>query len=191
MSYLTAFLFESRTAFWIFSAIALGAAYAIWLRTEGARRRRVFPIAIAACAGLFALQTLVTTERERLAQAIDEAVAAVQARDLAGVMTRISDAFASDGMDRAAFEQYVRSAFQRTEISDTRISGDTIELDGDEATTSFTATATVRIEMGVQRVGSQWEVKWVRDPGGWKITAIRPVSVAGMQISGLRSLRAW
>lgn len=191
MSLLTALLFESRTAFWIFSALALGAAYAVWLRSEPSRRRRVFPIAIGVCAGLFALQSLVTTERERLRIAIDDTVAAVQDRNLAGVMERIAGDFSADGMDRAEFERYVKAAFQRTEISDTRIGGGVTEIDGDAATTEFTATATVRMELGVQRLGSEWEVKWVREPDGWKIVAIRPESVAGMKVTGLQSIRRW
>ncbi len=191
MSFLSAFLFESRAAFYVFSALALVIAYALWLRTEAARRKWIFPAALAACGGLFALQALVTTERERLHLAIEETVAAVQARDLAGVISRISDEFASDGMDRVQFEQYVKSTFQRTEISDTRIGAGATDVNGNEATTEFTATATVRLETGVQRVPSQWEVKWVREPEGWKMVAILPESVAGMQIAGLRSLRGW
>jgi hypothetical protein len=191
MTFLNALLFESRVAFYVFAALAMGTAYAVWLRTEPARRRWIFPAAIGGCIGLFALQTLVTTERERLALTIDETVAAVQARDLAGVMAKVANNFESDGMDRAAFEQYVRSAFQRTEISDTRISGVDVEIDGDEGRTTFTAAATVRLETGVQRLGSQWEVSWVRGADGWKMVRVRPQSVAGMQVNGLRSLRAW
>lgn len=191
MSFLQTLLFEGGAAFWVFTALLAGVAYTMWLRTERSRRRWIFPAAFATVAGMYALQKIVTTERERLRTSIDETVTAVQDRNLSGVMGKIADGFSADGMDRAEFERYVKAAFQRTEISDTRIGGGVTDIDGDSATTQFTATATVRMELGVQRMGSEWEVKWVREPDGWKIVAIRPESVAGMKVTGLRSLRRW
>lgn len=192
MDALARLFLESPLQLAILSAVLLLLAYAIWLRATSERvRLLIFPVAIGLIVALFAIQELVTTQREELHNTLDRLIVAISHHDAAAVLPNISDDYASPDMDRAAVGAFIESALKNTDIYDARIGGIESDIDGDRATTEFSVTATVRVAGQTARLPSRWKLAWARGPTGWQITQIEPLEVMGNPVHGLRSLRHW
>ncbi len=192
MDALARLFLESPLQLAVLSAVVLLVAYAVWLRSKSERvRMLIFPAALALIVGLFAVQELVTTQREELQDTLERLIAAVSHHDAAAIRPSISDECIAGDMDQSAVIGFIDAALKNTDIYDARLGSIQTDIAGDGATTEFSVTATVRVAGQAARLPSRWKLAWLRGPRGWQITQIEPLEVAGNRVSGLRALRHW
>jgi len=158
-------------------------------RMEEAARARSLPILVAVIVGLFLLQSLVETDRERILAQLDSFVAAVVAEDRAAIERLIDDDYDSDGMNREDFGAFMAEALERVDIYDTRLRRRDVLVEADRATLDLGAMATVRIKGGTGEFHQgRWRLAWrLRD--AWRITALTPVEIDTIPFKSLQQVR--
>ena len=190
MSAVKLVLFESPL--WLGVVAFIGFATVLLSRRWWPERaaRHALPVTLAVVVLLFVVQKLVTTERERILQAVAELVRSVEQRDIAGLRATFSRAYDADGQDADAVVEHIRSILQSVAVRDTRLNQQDVTIDGDRAEMTLGARATVSIrgEVGEFHWG-RWRLTWQREPGGWKITSLRPEELDNVPIRSLRELR--
>ena len=190
MDFISTVLFESPV--WL--GFACFGLFAVVLLTRNSMnetwRGRSLPGVLLLIAGLFLMQSLVTTDRERIRGTLDQFVAAITAKDAAGIGRCVADSYNEDGMDGPAFTQFVVDALKDVDIYDTRLGQRDVTVDGDAATMKLGANATVRIRGGAGEfhVG-YWNLRWVRQGDDWRIAGIQPVTIDTIPFHSLREVR--
>ncbi len=188
MDFLTSTFLESPARLCVFCFLALAAMLFIRRRMEGSARHRILPIGLLAMAVLFGLQSLVETDRERIDHTLREFIRAVEKKDTAAIAQAVSADYDGEGLARDDVLRLINGRLARMRIYDTSLSP-TIRVDGDTARMGLGARATVSIDGGVGEfhVGS-WRLDWRREAGAWRITALRPERIDGIEITCLRDL---
>src|SRR5215475_5096220 len=101
----------------LFESIALPATLAglggivllfIGQRMEPRRRGKMWLIWMCIVVGLFMMQKLVTTDRERVRLSLDTLARAVTDKDMNRFAAQLAPEFSSDGMDKKAFVGFAR-----------------------------------------------------------------------------------
>lgn len=160
------------------------------LRLEGAARRRIVPGVLAVCVLLFLVQGLVVTQRERIQQALNEFVVAIEQETERDAALLVSDDYESEEMDREQFLEMLASFRERLRIYDSRFIRESTEVRGDTAETDLTAKATISVDGGVGEMHwGRWRMGWIRQGDEWRIRSIEPLSVDGIPMTSLRDLR--
>lgn len=188
MEFLTATFLESPARLGVFCFLALAVLLFIRRRLEGPARHRILPIGLLAMAALFGLQSLVETDREQIGLALREFVRAIERKDTAAIAEAVSAEYDCEGLSRDDLLRFINGRLARLRIYDTSLSP-TIRVDGDTARMGLGARATVSLDGGVGEfhVGS-WSLNWRREADAWRITALRPERMDGIEITRLRDL---
>jgi hypothetical protein len=188
MQALSRLFFESPLQLAVLSLGLLLGGYLLWLRMEPPGRRRVMPVTLGVIVLLFLMQRMVVTTREEIRDALAAFVQAVERKDPQDAAMFLSPTFASDDLDREAMTDFIRRALEHVDVYDTRYGRRDITLAGDTATMDLVATATVRVAGLPRRVTGQWRIGWVREPAGWRITALQPMAIDDVGVSSLSAL---
>jgi len=190
MDFLSTILFESPAQLGLGCFVLFAVVLLTRNRMNDSWRARSLPGVLLLIVGLFVLQSLVTTDRERIRGALDQFVAAITAKDAAGIGRCVADSYNEDGMDGPAFTQFVVDALKDVDIYDTRLGQRDVTVDGDAATMRLGATATVRIHGGAgeMHVG-YWNLRWVRQGDQWRIAGIQPVTIDTIPFHSLHEVR--
>jgi len=153
--------------------------------------RAIVPGTTALIALLFAVQYAVVTDRERISLATDRFIAAAERADSAALADLFSDGYDSEGMDKAAVLEFIETALARVRIYDTRTHRRDITVTGRRAELILAARATVSVggDVGQLHWGA-WRLAWAEDAdGGWRITALEPRLLDGVEFASLASVR--
>lgn len=202
MGFLQALFFESPIRLAILAFALLTAALVARRRYTDTWGPRAVPGALALVALLFILQWAVVTDRERISRATDRLIAAVEGADSAALADLFSDAYDSEGMDKAAILEFIETALKRVRIYDTRthrrdITEGGMAADsgghGNAAELILAARATVSVggDVGQLHWGA-WRLTWREEPDApdrWRITALQPRMLDGTEFTTLKHLR--
>lgn len=188
MDFLSVTFLESPARLGVVCFLALAVMLFARRRLEGAARHRILPIGLLAMAALFGLQSLVETNRERIDHALREFVRAVEQKNTAAIAQAVSAEYDCEGLARDDVLRLINGRLARMRIYDSSLSP-TIRVEGDTARMGLGARATVSIDGGVGEfhVGS-WSLDWRREGDAWRITALRPERIDGIEITRLRDL---
>lgn len=210
MDFVQTLFLESPIRLGILSFILMSAALVIRKRMAysfddasdraggGAGRAFLHPRAIApgtllVIALLFAVQYGVVTDRERISLATDRFIAAVERADRAALADLFSDQYDSEELDKAAVLEFIETALARVRIYDTRTHRRDITVIGRRAELILAARATVSVggDVGQLHWGA-WRLAWAKEAdaaGGWRITALQPRLLDGVEFATLASVR--
>lgn len=193
MDFLQALFFESPIRLAILAFVLLTAALVARRRYTDTWGSRAVPGAVALVVLLFVLQWAVVTDRERISRATDRLIAAVEGADSAALADLFSDAYDSEGMDKAAIIEFIETALKRVRIYDTRTHRRDITVDGRTAELILAARATVSVggDVGQLHWGA-WRLTWREEPDApdrWRITALQPRMLDGTEFTSLKHLR--
>ncbi|MCK6455081.1 MAG: nuclear transport factor 2 family protein [Phycisphaerae bacterium] len=188
MDALTRFFLESPFQLGVACAIAITAALLARPRLEGRMRTHAPPATLAVAALLFALQWAVTTPRERVREALDRFIAAIERRDEAGLRAAIDPDYDGESLTAESLGDAIVAALERVEIFDTRVRGCEIDVRDDSAAVRLTAMATVKLQGFPRRLSGQWQIEWRRAADRWRIMRILPVEIGGQPMESLRDV---
>ncbi len=188
MNALSRFLFESPFQLAAACLVLVAGAYVAWLRSEPPWRGRIGPAIVALFCLLFAVQAIVTTEREEIRAELDALLRAVDRKDLAAIAAVIAPEYADPDFDRPGLLAWIESTLKDVDVFDARIGRCDIEIADGQAAMDLRAGATVRLRGVPARLSTRWRIDWRRLPGGWRITALHPSDVAGRSVARLRDL---
>ena len=179
MDFLRELLFESLPMLLVLVAIVLSAALAVHRRRASRASRRGLLIAVAVCAGLIVMQTLVVTDHEAIRATIRNLARAVDAGDVPAIAADVDEAFTFRGSQKPAFIDQVDRTLQRWRIDEVSLGGFRIDITGDEAEISFRAHCDLRGERQEQAgLPSFWKVRMVRRGRDWKLLGIESGKVS-------------
>jgi SnoaL-like domain len=190
MDFLTCLFLESPIRLGVFSFVAFATVLLARRRLSEKAAQWALPVTLLAAAFLFAVQCMIVTQREAVYAAMDSFIAAVEAQNRSGLAEGLSEAYKSEGMDRRAILDFIAARLSVMRVYDSRVGNREVELDGDTAEMDLLVSATVSVQGGIgDRHVGRWRIRWVREAGSWKMTAITPRMVDMMQIGSLRELR--
>jgi len=181
----------------LFESIALPATLAgvgsivllfIGQRMEPRRRGKMWLIWMCIVVGLFMMQKLVTTDRERVRMSLDTLARAVTDKDMNRFAAQLAPEFSSDGMDKKAFVEFARGRINDVTIDPPTFTRCDIAIEGDTATIELTARNLVQYQGFGVPWASQWTIHWKRGPEGWQVTQIIPRGWGGHEIRSLQDL---
>jgi hypothetical protein len=158
-----------------------------WRRWRTDRARRVFLWAALVSVVLFALQALVTTDREQIRNVIEELADAVAKQNLPVVISHIDPDCTITGRsgDHDA-HAVVQAQLRRIGADEPFLRNVTINTTGDDARVSLTAFC--RPVVDGEPVGfssSVWRLQFRRRSGEWKVVGIKLITIGGHPAAGL------
>lgn len=181
---------ESPAWLGVFSFLFFAIALFLRRRLSPEYSGKVLPICLLVIGLLFMMQHLVITEREVLVENIETMTAAVEHKDVDGVLYFISNSYDAGGMNHEAFADYVRSFVKSITVRDARIISCDIRLEGNQAIMNLRVRATVSIrgEVGEFHWGA-WVIDWEKEHMGWRIIRITPKMIDGIPIDSMPHIR--
>lgn len=166
-------LFEDP--FWLYGFLLLAGIVLVvrWYRTRE-RRHALWVLAPAGLGVLvFALATLVVTDREKIQAATREIVSHVQGRRAEAIAPYLDQEFRATfqgrGMDPAQAMAQLREALARGGVGEVVIKESEVEVKGPEAHQRLFTLIELRGGLGQGRLPVHWQIHWVRSGGRWRI----------------------
>lgn len=189
MEFLQLVLLESPVRLAILCFLLLAAILLLRRRWTGSARRYSLPILLACIITLFVIQRIIVTQRERILIACDGFVEAISREDPGRIAAAIGEGFETEGFDRAAILDYLKSALEGVDVFDTRFRRRDVTVTGNRAEMLLAATATVRIRGGAGEYHTcRWRLGWALERGEWKIAALRPEMIDTVPVDSLQRL---
>ncbi|MFP4053592.1 MAG: nuclear transport factor 2 family protein [Phycisphaerae bacterium] len=179
MEWLTRTFFESPTLLYALLVMVEGGLLARWVLRRGRRNALALLVPIAVGLGLFALERVVQTDREKILAAAEEIASAASGEaDLADVLDqrlRRSDEFrAAVGpmpVERDEIIEMARTRLHRADVREVRVQRPEVTVEGDRAKMNV---ATVIFFGEDRRDALIWDLVWIREEGRWRILTISP-----------------
>lgn len=140
----------------------------------------------ALAAGIWRVEQLIVTERERVSDSIYEITSAFQKRDLTRTLSFVSDR----ALDLKALVTFGYNVV--TVNDDMRVTDVVVEMAGENtrAISRFRVNATVTAGNYSQRTPSRWEARWQLEAGEWRMISIQELDpITGEQIDRLGRLK--
>jgi len=192
MEFLSRTLLESPLRLGVLSFAAF-AVVLLWRRRwTGWGSRYGLPLTLAGIAALFVVQSLVVTERERLMEAFQAVVAAVESADARGLASRLSRDYASDDLDRDGVLELIEGLWRHIRVRDTRPMSVEVRIEDSSAEMKLAVRATVSVRGAVgEPHWGRWRISWRREGDVWRITALTPEVIDNLPVRSLRELRAY
>lgn len=169
--FLTRLLFEDLSVLLPVEVVVLAIVVGVYRRMRTRGSRGAVWIALGVCVGLVALQQLIVTDREAIRAMVERIADAVQEGDVNSLGEHFADdvVFEND-QGKPAVLQRARIVLQQYDINTARVSGFTIEVDGDDAAADFQAMADVRGSGEPSyNVPTRWKLQCRRGPLGWRV----------------------
>lgn len=189
MDFFQTLFFESRLYLTGLSFLLFGASLFVRRGRRETIGRWIVPATMGLIVLLFVLQAALVTQRERIWLETDRFITAVEARDFAAIREIISPVYDSEGMDAEGILRFIELSLQRLHVYDTRAHRRSVRVTGARAEMILAARATVRADgaAGQMHWGS-WRIDWRREADQWRIIALRPTMIDGVEFDGLRAL---
>jgi hypothetical protein len=173
VSFLFQLLFEDLTALVIVEFIAMAVVLAVHRQCRTAGTRRAVWITLACCAFLVLLNQLVTTDSERIEEAVATLAKAVDDGEVPAIGSKIDDEFQYRHWDKAGFVAELNNKLQDWRIDAVKVGRFDVQIEGDLAKVSFRASCDWKGRNESQAgIASVWTQEWVRRPDGWKLRRI-------------------
>lgn len=140
----------------------------------------------ALAAGIWYVEQVIVTERERVSNSVYEITSAFQERDLTRTLTYISER----ALDLKALVTFGYNVV--TVGEDMRVTDVVVEMTGQDtrAVSRFRVNATVSAGNYSQRTPSRWEARWQLEGGEWRMISIQELDpITGEQIDRLGQLK--
>ncbi len=161
--------------FWLYGLLVMveGVGLVIWRRqrTRESALRLLVPPALAAL--IFAVATLVVTDRERITKAVNEIAQDVSVGRTAALEKYLDDDFHmtvhGETLDKAKTLQRARKVAGKHRITKVKIKRLLVEVSGETATLRMITA--VRVEGGGFRGGVPlvWNLRWIKRGKQWRI----------------------
>lgn len=189
MDFLQSILFESPVWLGVFSFVLFSAVLLARRRLTGKARAYALPGVMLLTVGLFLMQWLVVTQRERIQQTLDVFIAGIERENAAAWTPIIGEGYRGEGMDRDDAIEFIRSALDSLDVYDTRLKRRDVRIDGETAEMTLVAMATVKMGAGPGEFHlASWKIGWDREQDEWRIVSIQPQKVDSVPIRSLREL---
>jgi uncharacterized protein (TIGR02246 family) len=184
-TFFTRLLFEDLSVLLPVELVALAIVIGLYRHWRTPRSRLAVWIALSICAGLVALQHLVTTDREAIRAMVERMAAAVQEGDVPALGEHFAEDLVFEG-DRGKNQvmQHATAVLQQNAIHNARVSAFIIEVRGDDATATFQAVADIRTGGSEPNYNAptRWELKCRREPAGWRVCRAKyEIGLAGFR----------
>ncbi|MBN1943685.1 MAG: hypothetical protein JW849_10375 [Phycisphaerae bacterium] len=171
-------MFENPTWLLLILAVVELAVFAVWLRGRTKRAAVGLLIPPILAGGLFALAALVTTDREKIHQALQQIADDYQAERLESAATYLDEAYEGFGGDKASLLNVARQTRGKHPIKSIRVTRLNVHVQGRRAEAKITTVVHLGDEMGGGGYGFAWTLDWVQRDAGWRILHIdEPQSV--------------
>lgn len=168
-----ALLFEDP--FWLYGFLLVAAVVLAlrWRRTRDRRHARWILLPVGLAVLVFALSTLVVTDREKIQGATREIIAHVQSRRADSIEAFLDEDFRAslhgEGLDRAQAMKKLRQALSQGSVGEVEIKENEVEVKGPEANQRLLTLIELRGGLGQGRLPVLWQIHWVRVGGRWRI----------------------
>lgn len=129
------------------------------------------PPALAVAVGVLAWA--VTTERERLAQALDQLAVAVRRGDHATVVKLVDRDYQDGRFDYDGILGAAGRTMDQYKLRAVSVSGLKVQIEDGQATVKFSARIEGDFGFGADEVHTAWTLWWVQRPEGWRIISAR------------------
>jgi len=127
--------------------------------------------------GIFAMETLVVTDREQIRLALKDIAESVPAGRIEHAMTYLDEKYFGWGKFKPGAVLAAKVALARYDIQKVSLFGDpAIEIDGKLAKCKVGAMITYKVKGEPARHPMAWRVKWIKRPEGWRIQQAEPTT---------------
>ena len=188
MSFLQTLFFESRLYLGILTFFVFATVLLLRPRMESETfRKRSLPITMLIIIGMFVMQPLITTDREALLARLEVFVNAIVEPNPSVLNDAISSRYDAEELDKAGLLESLGRWMERYDVYDVRYRKRAVTFNGLQAQLELGVMATVQIDKsaGQSHFGT-WLIDWEFDNDRWRITAIRPVMIDGIEIQNMR-----
>ena len=180
-------LFEDPFSIYVILVLAGAAIVVAWRAGRRSGRwlaTRLLIVAILA-GGIFAIERLVVTDRERIQLALRDIAASVPAGRIDHAMTYLDEKYLGWGSSRVVPAAAVRGvvtaaiklAVAKYQVQDISLVGKPrIEVAGKLAECKVVAIITYLSEGLPTKHVMAWNVKWIKRPDGWRIQGAEPTT---------------
>ncbi len=163
-------LFEDP--FYIYLGLGFGwlVLLAIWYERRGRNWALSLLIPVALAGAVFAISTIVETDREQITRALNEIADDAVAGSTAAGELYLDDEYRGFGGSKEGIISRAGNAIDRYAVEQVGFVNLRVEVDGDRAETVFSTVVTFAgTAAGTGRVSLMWNIQWVRRPDGWRI----------------------
>jgi hypothetical protein len=168
----------------LFGAIGLVAGF-LWYERLQTRFAIVAAVALAACVGTWFLERSIVTDRERVEQSIDAAVAAFERQDIAGVLAYISPQAPELQLIAAAATADV--SVTNVHVTDVNVEIPNVSVPRATCHFRVNADARSRIYQGGGHIATRWQAKWQKEGDRWRILDLEQLNpLSGESIGDFR-----
>jgi hypothetical protein len=179
MGWLTWFLFESVAALGAVLGVVLFVLLVYWRRTQ---RSRPLLVGLGVALALFVIQAVMMTQREHAVRILEPIEKELVASRVDALAAALAPEFDAEELDRDGFLAYVRRQLELVKVRWLdRWALKLTEADSDRFVATATYVADISGYSYVGGVESVWTLTFVRTPDGWKIAAIRPLNIGGLE----------
>jgi len=180
-------LLESPLKLALLVSFGLLACLIAWRRRRTDQTRRVFLWAALASVVLFALQALVTTDREQIRNVIEELADAIDKHNISVVISHIDPNCRIIGrLANQDAHAVIEGQLKRIDADEPFLRNVTINTTGNDARVSLTAFCRAVVDgEPVGFISSVWRLQFGRRSHEWKVVAIEPVTIGGHPAAGL------
>lgn len=168
-------LFEGRTSVYVVLAALAGFLLLVWWQT---RKRWLLAgvVVVAALIGLYALlDKAIETDREQIVRKVQEMAAAVNARNVDGLLANISDNFRSPrGNDKQQLRDTIASYLRMGMVSNARVWDIEFPTTPSREHSPAQVTFRAKAESGGREVLADCDATFDFDPEhGWRMRSLR------------------
>lgn len=172
--------------------IAVGGAavlLAVGRNMEPRRRGRLWLAWLGLLVGAYALQRVVTTQREQVRLRLDRFIRCIRDKNAEGIADCIAADYASAEFDRRGFLDWIRGRLESFDIENTFVRRCDITITGDVAEMELTASAVVRYQgMSAGMPSGDWTLGWKNENNAWRITNITVKRINEKKVTSLHEI---
>ena len=180
---MSALLFENPFWLYVLLIVAEGVLLGIWRQKRDAKslRRLLIPPAIAAL--LFALSSLVVTDREKILEATGEIAKGFNAHSTEALGRYLDDDFhlqlSGQSLDKKATLAKARDGLRQAGLRKLEIKKTKIDVNGAHATMRMLTVVTLQGSFARGTFPIIWQLKWVKRGKHWKILSAQQPQFGG------------
>jgi hypothetical protein len=167
------FLEDPTTVYVLFALIEL-VAIVVWYRQRSRRSLIALAVPVVLGGAVFALDSLVVTDREELQKAVRQIADAFEQRRVDTVLDYLDDEYSGFAGNKAQAVDRARSELRLERIESIRLSYNQLTVRERFAEMTVTSVIKTTSSAGGRAVALQWKVEWVKRSAGWRIIHISP-----------------
>ncbi|MBT3200110.1 MAG: hypothetical protein HN350_09355 [Phycisphaerales bacterium] len=161
-------LFEEPLTIYIVLGIIAIVGLVIFRRQRTRKSARTLLFALASAAVVFAISTLVVTDREQIRAAVDEIGLAINSDNVQAVERFIDDDFSATSpySTRAKAIHWIKRNIKQYEITNVTLKILSLDITNDQAEMQIISDVNTKT---IPLMRFPWDVKWTKRSGQWRI----------------------